>query len=116
MTNTRFRTVHVPAYAQFQAEYLIEGRLEDGRTTGLCRTVEEACERLDALEHGVALRTQAPDYQANETEMADAAATLKNLGIRDGGKCEAAVSAAIKAGIHTVEWAIASRYLVAGWV
>lgn len=114
------RTVEVPAYQFFPVERLVEAvSVSGGWTSGLCRTVEEAQERATALDSGQPLLTQAPDYQANEAEMAAAAAKFVGpnaLGIRDGGFCQQAIEAAVKAGIHTVEWAIASRYLVAGWV
>jgi len=125
---TTFRTVVVPAYAGFSAESLIEGlvtRYPNGigtvypkpaLTTGLCRTIEEAQTRAAELDAGRQPRTQAPDYQANEREMAAALAKFETMAIKDGGMCQSAIEAALKAGIHTVEWAIASRYLVAGWV
>lgn len=120
-----YRTVYVPAYAGFASENLIEGQVlitadSDNRpmvhTTGLCQTIEEAQERAQDLEAGRQPRTQAPNYQANESEMASAAAQLVSIAIKDGGMCHAAIERAIRVGIHTVEWAIASRYLIAGWV
>jgi hypothetical protein len=115
MTNAiRYRSVIVPAYSDFAAETLIEGTCGD-LTSGLCRTIEEAQTRILALVKGEQLKTQAPDYQANEAEMQRALINVRTYGIRDGGLCRAAVEAAVEAGIHTVEWAIASRYLVAGW-
>ena len=109
----KYTTITVPAYAHFHAERLIEARY-GAMTSGLCRTVEEAQTRIDLLSAGKAPSTQAPDYQANEREMAAAWARLQVVTIRDGGKCHDAVRAAMAAGIHTVAWAIASRYLVAG--
>jgi len=112
---TTFRTVTVPAYAHFPSETLHEGRY-GSLTSGLCRTPYEARTRIAAIISGRGAATQAPDYQANEREMTAAMAKFDMMAIRDGGQCQRAIEAAIKAGIHTVEWAIASRYLVAGWV
>jgi len=110
-----FRTVEVPAYAHFGAERLIEARLGE-LTSGLCREVEEAQERIELLGDGRPLRTTAPDYQASLVEMEAAWAKLQTIALRDCGLCRAAVESARTAGIHTVPWAIASRYLVAGWL
>jgi hypothetical protein len=118
MTTTnqiKYSTITVPAYAQFQDERLYEGRCGD-LTSGLCRTVEEAQSRIELLVAGQQPRTQAPNYQANEREMAAAWDRVQTTGIRDGGYCHAAVKAAMEAGIHTAAWAIASRYLVARWI
>lgn len=112
-----YRTVDVPAYAGFPAETLYEFTCCDGLvTSGLCRTAEEAQRRLLAYESGNMPATEAPERQACVREMYRARARLETMAIRDGGKCNQAVDAALRAGIHTVEWAIASRYLVAGWV
>lgn len=110
-----WRTVEVPAYAHFTSEALTEATY-NGMTSGLCRTAEEARTRIEALRAGRQPRTQAPDCQANTAEMDTAWAKLQRGAIRDGGACRKAIESALKAGIHTVEWAIASRYLVAGWV
>jgi hypothetical protein len=122
MTNTttghiKYATVTVPAYAHFSAERLIEARC-GAMTSGLCRSVEEAQTRIEALVSGEPT-TQAPGYQANEQEMAAAWARLQTVDlreVRDGGMCYEAVAAALAAGIHSTAWAIASRYLVAGWI
>jgi hypothetical protein len=109
----------VPSYAHFEEERLIEATLEvDGKvlSSGWCRTADEACARLQCLKSGTALPTEMPDYQASLREMKAASNRLKEVGIRDGGMCAAAVEAAIKAGPNTTDWANASRYLVARWV
>jgi hypothetical protein len=118
-TRTSYRTVLVPANQVGCQETLIEGLVKTHGvevSTGLCRTITEAQERALALESGRQTKTQAPDYQANQREMDAAWAKLQTIGIRDGGVCHQTIEDAIKAGIHTVEWALASRYLVAGWL
>ncbi len=115
MTNPTYRPVTIPALASFGEDNLIEATA-DGLTSGLCATREEAEARITALVNGAQPETQAPDGQANEREMGEALAYVRSVGIRDGGFCRDAIEAAIKAGLHTVEWAVASRYLVAGWV
>lgn len=79
-------------------------------TSGLCRTVEEASVRIQALVEG-GLLTEAPEGQANQREMAAAWERLQTEHSRDGGVLRSAVEAALAAGIHTVEWAVASRLL-----
>lgn len=111
------RAVEIPAYAHFPATTLHEARACGGLvTSGLCRTVEEAQRRVEAYGRGDVPATEAPDYQANTREMMRARAKLEHMAIRDGGACKRAIDAALRAGLHTVEWAIASRYLVAGWI
>lgn len=115
MTKIEYRTVTVPAYAHFDAETLHEARMCRGLvTSGLCRTVEEAQKRIEAYQRGEMPDTEAPDGQANTREMM--LALTRANGIRDAGRCQHAIEVALKFGIHTGFWAIASRYLVAGWV
>lgn len=119
MTNIKieYRTIEVPAYAQFRAETLQVATACDGLvTSGMCRTVEEAQRRIEAYAAGKQPPTEAPDYQANTREMMQARVKLEGVAIRDGGQCARAIDSALKAGLHTTEWAIASRYIVAGWV
>jgi hypothetical protein len=111
----RYSEVTVPAAGRFSAAVLVEGKLSDGRTTGLCASLAEAQERAVALYCG-APQTQAPRGQASRREMLTAWANLQIGAIRDGGQCAAAVELALAAGLHSVEWAQASRYLCAGWV
>lgn len=119
-----YRTVSVPSYAHLPPSELHEGVVVGGaelpphvpRTTGLCATYSEALDRGQRIQRGLCPRTEAPDGQAATGEMWGAAYKLELANIRDGGMCANAIEAALRAGIHTVEWAIASRYLVAGWV
>jgi hypothetical protein len=105
----------VPANAHFPAATLYT-MIVYGISTGMCATVEECQVRAAAIGYGCNPTTQAPDGQANINEMLNAAATLKTIGIRDDGQCHRTIGAALEAGINTIAWAQASRYLVAGWV
>lgn len=116
MTNTnslRIAQVSVPSYSQFGAVTL--WTCPDVTGTGLCSSRHEAELRAEQILASGKASTQAPDGQANEAEMACAAAWAAEAGIRDGGACRSAFAAALEAGIHTPEWAIASRYIMAGW-
>lgn len=110
-----YRSVDVPGYGPFPLTVLIEGCLSDGRSSGLCASIDEAQERVRALYCG-RVQTQSPRGQASRKEMLVAWASLQAGLLRDGGQCAAAVGGALEAGLGTVAWAQASRYLVAGWV
>ncbi len=113
-----YRSVRVPADALGGNEVLIEGRVGD-RSTGLCRTIEEAQDRAAALEAGCEPATSTPHGQIGLHEMPIALAWIRahHSEIRgDSRRCLAVFEAAAEGGIGCVEWAIASRYVAARWV
>jgi hypothetical protein len=100
----RLERVEVPAYSSFSSEVLwrITGA---GWSTGLCREQSEALTRALAWETGGTPETEAP-------EMEECWAAMQSFTARDGGARRRAFEEARAAGIHTAEWAIASRYAV----
>lgn len=110
--NITYKTVDVPAYGPFvNGETLHVATVCDGLvTSGLCRTPEEARSRIEAYAAGSQPPTEAPDYHLNTREMMILRVKMERVTLKDGGVCARAIEAALRAGLHTVEWAIASRY------